>query len=236
MEIKTKIFASDCGLNAEVGLENLLMLVQNYVTEELELMGCDNVVLREKYHAMWVFTRHKIKLFSPIKWGEKIVARSRSAKSNRLLNYMLTEIYDTNNKLLASSLLEMCVIDVTSFKMLKLTDLPFEFGKENIDSTYNIELGDFKDSFNFKVTPAMLDYSKHMNNIKSVLVFLDSLTLEEMQMIYENGYEFQIFYKAQAMCGEHLIMRKNFQDKRFTYVVEKEDGKIAIEAQLVIKD
>jgi len=236
MELKTKILASDCGLNADVGLGNLLMLIQNYVTEDLEIMGCDNFVLKEKYHAMWVFTRHKIKLFSSIKWGQKIVARSRSVKSNRFLNYMLTEIYDANNNLLASSLLEMCAIDVTSFKMLKLTDFPFAFGKENIDSTYDIELGNFKESFNFKVTPSMLDYSKHMNNIKSVLVFLDSLSLEELQMIYDHGYEFQIFYKAQAMCGENLIMRKSFQDKRFTYVVEKEDGKIAIEAQLVIKD
>lgn len=225
MERKDIIHYSQCQHKPILSLKSICEIAQDCFSETTAEMGCDNITLREQYHCMWVFTKHKVSVLSPLAWREQVTIRCRSVKAVGLRNYMLTEIVDAKGVVCVTSLVESCVIDTETFKLRKLDTIPFSGGNEEIDlsfDTKNIEKDCQRD---FVVTPTMIDYSHHMNNVETVNALLQILSLEEMDKYITNSFECVLQYRNQAKLGEQLTLHFGKSDGVVALDLKKQDGK-----------
>lgn len=234
MIVKRIIRSSECNFNAELSLNGIVDIVQDLITETLKEINCDNITLRNNYHAMWVYTKNKIHVEKSVKWCEEITVECKSVKSNRLLNYMITNFINKDNEVIISSIVEMCVLDINSYRFVRLTDLPFSYNNQEMDPTFDFEETSYSNETKFVVSPMMIDYSMHLNNTHSIHLFLDSLTLDELKMIFSHSYDFLIRYNSQAHYLDHLVLKTEKKNNHFYFSFEQENNKVVSQGELIV--
>lgn len=180
MKCKKLITASDCGYDGKLALESVLNIIQDQITVTFGEIGCDNVTLREKYHSMWVFTKHKAKVSRCPDWNEVLDVNCRIVKANRLVCYCKTDFTDSNGNIIIESILECCVIDVESFKFVKLSDIPFCMQEEECDTSFVFDNVEMDKKTDFIVMPILCDFSNHLNNAKAMYPLVEILTKNEL--------------------------------------------------------
>lgn len=232
MKVSRKIDSSDCYFEPKLSLTAILEFVQDYVCLELKEMGCDNITLREKYNCMWVFTKNRIDVSCLPSWDEEIQIVCKSVKANKLKNFIQTQFFNSNGDLLISSLLECCVIDVDSFSFVKLDAIPFKFTNEDVKVDMAISNISMTLAEELYVKPLMTDYSRHLNNTKTIDEFLNTFDIEEIRSILAQPFNFTIHYTAQARLGEKLSLFKGEAQNEYQYAIKKEDGKDVLRASL----
>ncbi len=236
MIVNRIIRSSECNFNAELSLNGIVDIVQDLITETLKEVGCDNITLRNNYHAMWVYTKNKIHVEKSVKWSEEITVECRSVKSNRLLNYMNTNFFNKDNEIIISSIVEMCVLDINSNRFIRLTDLPFNCNNQEMDPTFYFDEVTYSNEKPFVVSPMMIDYSMHLNNTHSIHLFLESLNFDELKMIFSHSYDFIIRYNSQAHYLDKLVLKTEKKDNHFYFCFEKENEKIVSQGELIVFD
>ena len=80
----------------------------------------------------------------------------------------------------------------------------------------------------------MIDYSMHLNNTHSIHLFLDSLTLDELKMIFSHSYDFLIRYNSQAHYLDHLVLKTEKQNNHFYFSFEQENNKVVSQGELIV--
>ncbi len=233
MEFKRVIHASECDFTLKASLYGLANIVQDCATETLEAIHFDNVRLKEKYQAMWVFTKNQIKCFRRPEWHETITIRTRNVKTNRLINYLLIEMFDQKEELIISDLLELCVINCNTYRFVRLDSIQFPAANEPIEIDYTIDNVEYdKEITPVQVNAMLLDYSKHMNNAQSLWIYLSSLTMNEMEALYEKPFVFTIKYCAQAYFNQQLYLKKYANNGLYSYCLVKDENEPIILAQI----
>ncbi|MDE5566678.1 MAG: hypothetical protein K2I77_06795, partial [Anaeroplasmataceae bacterium] len=202
------VHASLVDYDLKITLYALTNIVQNAVTETLGSIQFDNINMKERYHAMWVFTKNKLTCHKRPVWNDEIKITCRVVKTTHLIAYMLVEIFNSDNELVVSSLVELCAIDVTSYRFVRLSNIDFITVDENIDNDYTLEQAEYEEFQNLKVKPMMIDFSKHLNNAQSIFIYLDSLEKEELDLIYSKPFTFTIKYANQAKLNEEIFLYK----------------------------
>lgn len=235
MIVKRIIRSSECNFKAELSLSGIVDIVQDLITETTKEINCDNITLRNNYQAMWVYTKNKIHLEKTVKWGEEVTIECKSVKTNQLLNYMLTEFRNKDNQVVITSLVEMCVIDINNFHFIRLSKLPITFAKENLEIDFNFDSDvTYSKEISFVVSPMMIDYSLHLNNTQSIHFFLDHLTLEELDNIYSNRYDFIIKYSSQAHYQDKLLLKIENKNNHYYFSFDQESGKNVSQGELIL--
>ena len=232
MEVKKRIHASEVDYEIKMTLFAVANTVQNMVTETLDLMGCDNVTLRTKYHSMWVFSKSKFVCIRLPVWGEWVTLRCKSVMAKHLTNVMSVEFIDGEGNVIIECFVEMCVIDIESFRFKKLSDIPFEYPPENIDVKFPIEELDYSETFPATVNAANIDYSIHLNNTQSILMYLSTLSTEDVHTIFGEPFVFTIKYNAQARLGDEIVLLRGKRDGLYGYALDKSDGKNVVTARI----
>ncbi len=224
MEIKKRIHASECDFELKTSLFALVNMIQNMATETLGEIKLDNVTLREKYNAMWVFTKNQFKCMRRPIWNEEVTLRSRRLKSNRLIYYMLIEMIDSHQEIILSDVLELCVLDRNTFRFKRLSEVGLDTVDCDIDIDYTIPSLTYEPKCSVEVTPTMIDYSMHLNNAQSILIFLNHLTLEETTEMGKCPFKFTIHYRSQARLNEKMTLNLAKENGTYGYRLDKEDG------------
>lgn len=220
MELVYKILASKCNFKAKLDMASLLDILEDLVTEELKRVNCDNITLNDVYNCMWVYTKNKVKVLRSPDWGEELRVTCKSVKANKIINYMQTNFYDKDNNLVISGLTELCVLDKTNFKFVRLEKIGFTCENEDVDTSYNIEnITEFDSKSEFKVAAYMLDSSMHINNVKSFVQFLNTLSIDELGSLIDDGYELLIKYASQGKYQNTLTVNKKVIDNKYYYSV-----------------
>lgn len=232
MEIKKRIHASEVDFELRMSLFAIANTVQNMVTETLDLMGCDNVTLRTKYHSMWVFSKSKFICNRLPVWGEWVTLRCKSVMAKRLTNVMSVEFIDGDGNTIIECYVEACVIDIESFRFVKLSDIPFEYPPENIEVKFPVEDLEYSDTFPVTVNAANIDYSIHLNNTQSILMYLSTLSTEDVHTIFGEPFVFTVKYNAQARLGDEIVLKSGSRGKLYGYAIEKSDGKNVVTARI----
>lgn len=234
MEFTEKVRYSDCNIMAELSLPRILEIVENAVSDECGEKGSDNILLREQYRAMWVVTKNKLRIVKAPRWNEEFIVRCRCVKSTRLVCYFLTEFVDGNGRVIVSSLMENCVIDLDTGRFRKLDSVPCPYGDEEIDTNMKYTEPEYTESVPFTVEPMMIDYSRHLNNVKSLQVFFNSFSLEQLEALFAPSYQFTIHYCAQAFYREELILQKGGSGNSYGFLVSNGEGKCVVKGCLEI--
>ncbi len=232
MEVQKRVHASDVDFERKMTLFAIANTAQNMITETLGLMGCDNVTLRMKYHSMWVFSKSKFICTRRPLWGELITLSCRSVMAKRLTNVMVVEFKDEENKKIIECYVETCVIDIDTFRFVKLTDIPFEYPKENIEVKFPMEDTVYDETFPVSVNASNIDYSMHLNNTQSILMYLGTLSTEDVHTIFTKPFVFTIKYNSQARLCDKIVLKRVNRDGIYGYAVEKDDGKNIVAARI----
>lgn len=234
MEFREKVRYSDCNVKAELSLPRILEIVENAVSDECGEKGSDNITLREQYRAMWVVTKNKCRVERTPRWNEAFTVRCRCVKSTRLVCYFLTEFVDGEGRTCVSSLMENCVIDLDTARFKKLDSIPCPHGDEGVEIDLKCAEPEGTESVPFTVEPMMIDYSRHLNNVKSLQVYFNSFALEELETLFAPRYIFTIHYCAQAFYGERLTMHKGRSGSVYGFHVKNEEGRSVVRACLEV--
>lgn len=232
MEFKKKIHSSEIDCHGKLYLPRVLEIVQDAVTETLGDMGFDNILLREKFHSMWVYTHNYIKAKRMPLWNEEIKVTCECLKSDKLRNYMVTKFYDLNGEEIISSVIEFVLIDIESFRLLRLSTIGYPIHEKDAEVDFKFEETNYSEELPFTVTSMMIDYSRHMNNIQSIVHFLDTFSLDELDQVYCDSYDFIVKYAAQGLYGDKLVLKKGRTGETFGFRIDDLNGKNILIAQL----
>lgn len=233
MKIEKKITFSECNYRSFTPLEEILKISENMITQTLEEISLDNVSLKEKCHGMWVFTHNKVHVDSRPYYNQTIRICCEIVKSNALFAYIRTIFINEEGKCIVTVLTELCAIDIVSFRFLRLTAIDFPKVNQEIDTSYDFENIPYDESVTREVLPSMLDSSMHLNNVKSISMYFDTFSLEELDSFYAHSYDFIIKYNAQGKYNDTLTLAKGKRDNIYGYELKSADGKCIVTVQIV---
>lgn len=219
MKANKYITMSEIGLDSRINLESLFCLMQDYITITFGDIHLSNGEMRQKHHAIWVFTKNKVTVHERPHWDQEVFINCRIVKVTPLLVYVKTDVTDKHKKILFTGVTECCAIDYETFKFLKTSELKLPHKEEEVDTTYDFKDGEMALIRDVKVSMPLVDSSNHLNNAKAVLPLAESLSKEETLNIYAKPFELGIKYSKQAMLGEEicLFLGKDFDRINFAY-------------------
>ena len=182
---------------------------------------------------MRVFAHNKVHVDSRPYYNQTIRICCEIVKSNALFAYIRTIFINEEGKCIVTVLTELCAIDIVSFRFLRLTAINFPKVNQEIDTSYDFENIPYDESVTREVLPSMLDSSMHLNNVKSISMYFDTFSLEELDSFYAHSYDFIIKYNAQGKYNDTLTLAKGKRDNIYGYELKSADGKCIVTAQIV---
>lgn len=223
MIYKRTLQASDCAIDVKLSLENLFCIIQDAVTDMLTDMGCDNLNLTKNYNIMQVFAKHKAKVFKRPYWSEEVVINTRIAKASRLTCYIKTEVSSLSGEVYIESIIESCLLDTKTFKLMPISSVPYKFTEEEVDTSFSFSNEEMPKIKDFVVMPYLCDMLMHMNNAKALFPLVATFSLDDINEICSHKFELGIKYSAQATLGSNLslCLSKDQAGLKFKYLAEE---------------
>lgn len=219
----------DADEDGYIGIKGYMNYFQDITSHHIFDMEFGNKHIYPKHDKIWVATKYKLHVLKKIEFtNSNITAKTWIEKSSSpvVINQMYC-IYK-ENELYAYGKLEMCLIDYTTQKLSKLSEI--EFGEQYMISSEDIpsvkfnKINDkgFDEEFvcTHIVNHTDLDSSKHMNNLSYVSMFLNALTPNEYN---ENAFnEFSINYINQSYYGDEINIYKIQKETETILIAKKE--------------
>lgn len=212
IEIKTKIYASNCDDKERLRFDSILNYFQDIATVHATEMKTDFEALKWLSNAYWVLTKIKFKIDGRFDYNDDIVIRSWPLKPQLVRCLRDFTIDGFRGKIIGSS--EWCMLDVDDLSIRKIesTCYPMDFDhldvrsgvapfsklKEEIDETnyYGSHVCVYTD----------IDYNGHVNNVSYSKMALNSFTREELKNFNYNAFE--INFVSQCFLGDEIKIYK----------------------------
>ena len=183
---ETTVSSAFTDSTSQLGIAQTCYLLQDGFTECLGDMGYDGITVRKKYNACWVVTKSKIQFIRRPVWNEKIVVTSYPNGNSGVRTHVVTEIADKRGERLVQAVQELCVIDLSTHKLMRLSKL--DFPKEGFPRGGSLSLPGVPngapdpqvDAFNEtgtqyqqKIYSQHIDMSNHVNNVEYIKMALN---------------------------------------------------------------
>lgn len=246
-EVKTKVNANECDYSANMSILGALAKSQNFLCDFFSEIGIDEIELKTRRNCIWVISKNKMKFFKTLYWDEKITAKVYISKiTNYTINCEIA-FFNLANELAFVSVVEVCIIDLTTQSIIKLKDLEIDCGNfyilvnnllkeslikedfafEKIGLIENLELVD-----NIIVKSYNIDFCWHTNNVEYVKFLIGTYSVENLKNYFIN--ELQINYINQTREGDNLkVLKKKTEDCDYLNIVK--DDKLCIKSYLKLK-
>ncbi len=232
----------DTDADGVIGLRGMMNYFQDITSHQMYDLKYGNHALKSTYNKVWFITKYKLKINKRIDFSEsKLILKSWiEEKSSPALMYQGFSI-ERNNEIFAYGRLELCLIDLTSRKLSKISsiNLPKEYTssmklEDVIFEKIRYDLEEKEYCYSHKVRFNDIDETNHMNNLAYVSMLTNTFSTEFLQK--NEICDFTINYLEQCFEGEEIkVYRLCKEDKIFLHG-EKEDGKIAVKAVITIKN
>ena len=213
---------------ARLSLDSIFQFTQIAITEYFKSLGFDNRTMKNKYNYAWVFTKTKAHIESIPLWDSKIYAKCYVTNIKPVKTDLEVVFYDLNDNIIFMVKEEMCVIDLESRKIKKLSDFGFdkteikesiiEGAYEAIDSTNTIKFDDFK------VKYCDLDCTNHTNNVSYIRFIMNSLGQSFLNNNKITDLNFR--YHKESRIDEHLEVYKNEYSDSIDILIKRNDDDI----------
>ena len=218
--------ASMLGSGENLSILGCFQIVENVITELMGELKIDGITAKEKYNALWVFTKNRVKMFKSVKWDEKIsVTAFLSFKSLVKLNFD-AEAKNAAGERIFYARVEACALDKTNYSIRKIstvgvneTILPepavadFDFAKFNYAELPLIE--------QVKIRSTNIDMSHHTNNLEYLRFILNTYSVKDLET--KPIKEMEVVYASQSFENDVLNVLKLSENGRDIIVLEKEN-------------
>lgn len=231
----TSAYASS---TVKMGVSQAMLMLQDGFTECFGRLGSDNVAIGEKYNAFWVLTKTKLHFYDLPDWGEDVLVRTFPIDNKMVRTHVCTEILSLEGNVYAASVQEMCVLDRTRHRPVKLSmlnyptegfpectyDKNFEkfptFDRENADNVIEQQ-----------VFCEHIDMSRHMNNVEYVRLAMNTFSLE---FIHNNIFtDVETHYLGECREGQLLRVYRYAADDHTFYCNIYEGERLVFEMKML---
>ena len=213
---------------ARLSLDSIFQFTQIAVTEYFKSIGFDNRTMKIKYNYAWVFTKVKAIINSIPYWDSNIYAKCYVTNIKPVKADLETVFYDTNNNMLFAIKDEMCVIDLESRKIRKLSDFGFdktEIHESIIDGSYEaIDTSNLVKYDSLKVKFCDIDVTNHVNNVSYIRFIMNSLGVEFLNNNDITSMDFK--YHKESRINEELELYKNSYDNTLDILIKRNNDDI----------
>ena len=235
-EINKKIMFSDCDILGKISIHKAVQIVQDVVASSFEVENADNVTMKNKYNAMWVFTKNKIKLIKNILWNEDVRVRCYPVKTSFVKRIMLTEFINKNNEVCIYSVLECSLLDIATKSIKRLDEVGLTKSEE--ETSYNLKFSKFNDTslalvLTKIVSLDMIDYSLHVNNSEYIRIIISSL--DSKIYMNQNYNDFEVMYLHEAKEKDILKVFKGEQENECNYIIKNQKDEEILKAKFIFE-
>lgn len=228
VQIKTKIYASNCDDFQRLRFDSILNYFQDVATYHATEMKTDFASLKSNSNAFWVLTKIKFKLNGNIYYNDDVVISSWPLKPQLIRCLRDFKIEGENGEILGSS--EWCMLDATNFSIRKIESTCYPKDFEHLDvrsgvspfNKINIDVQDCDYFGSHTCVYTDIDCNGHVNNVSYSKMALNTFTNKEFNEFSFNSFE--INFLSQCFLGDEIkIYKKKLETS--VYVEGKVQGK-----------
>lgn len=194
--------------SVRMGIAQSVLMVQDNLTECFAMLGCDGIVFRERFNAMWVFTKTKLNFVRRPGWREKITAETFPVENAGFRACVNTILRDCGGRTLLTANQEACVLDIATRRPVKLSAVPYpqdSFPPRVFTEPFGKIPADFQEE-DFKyaqtVRSQQIDMSRHMNNIEYIKLALNVFSNDFL--LSHEAKSLEVHYTGESREGQEL--------------------------------
>ena len=205
--------ASLLNSKSELSIIGAFQIVQDNVTELMGVLGIDGLKTRKKYNAMWVISKNRLKFVKAPFWNTNVVVESFVSSKSLVKMTIDTVIKDSDDNICVCGHTELCVLDIATGRIKKITEVGVGDNIEKHDSVVDIQFGHYDNDLSNKletceVRSTNIDYLHHCNNIEYLRFILNTYQEKDLHGISE----MEMMYANQSFEGEKLDVYKSSND------------------------
>lgn len=226
-ESKNTVLGSDTDTNANLSILAALQKLQDNICFFFGSIGLDQITLKEKYHAAWIFSKNKLKIFKNIGWNQTLNIKSFISSVSAVKIIVDTIFTDQNDDAILYSRVEMCLVDLDSQRIKRIADVGItsELVQPSIidfEPTRLSPIDDLRLMTQRTVYTTNLDMSMHTNNVEYVRFLLDTIDLDTLKNKEVSDIEIN-YLKETTYLDNLAIFSKNIDDEYY-FEIKKEDS------------
>lgn len=158
----------------------------------------------------WILLNWKVRIIKRPTYGEQILVKTWSRKSDKIYTYRDFEVFDKDNNLLAIATTKWLLLNVETKKFEKITDeIVSKYEPENISVFKNetevnkiLDPKTYSSCFTYDIQRKDIDMNKHMHNVYYLDIAYEALPSEVYKNCKFNNFE--IMYKKEIKFGEKI--------------------------------
>ena len=199
----------------------ILSIIEECITELLGSMELDDISVREKYNAVWVFVKTRFKRVKSIPWNASYTAECRITKVRNSAVMLDVYIRDESDETAVFGRTEICALDIATGRILKVSSLGMD-KDDGEDALCDIKYTRFRcdtmeTADEVRVKYSNVDFAMHTNNKEYVRFILDTYSVDDL--ISRPVQEMEIMYKEQSYEGDILTVKKGSDNGRDVFEI-----------------
>lgn len=214
-EKQETVTASRCDVAARLSLLGIFDSLEDAVTDLMGDLSIDGLSTIANYHAFWVFTRHRIRLYRRPVWRE--TCHMEAFLSSRTPAKIGIDVlwHSATGERLAEGRTELCALDLDTGRIRKTVEVGVQdrMLEPSVVTLPFTRLADPEGETVDRVTvrSTCIDYGHHTNNIEYLRMIFNTYPSAVLQK--RNFREIGIDFFAQSFENEELTVLKSTQIK-----------------------
>lgn len=230
-----KVGASITDPLANLSVIGIFQIVEDAVTELLGGLAFDNITMKKKYNSVWVFAKNRVKILENMGWNEDFHTISFISSIKGATVNVDVAIKNKSEKLCVYSRIELCVLDLRTEKIKKISVLGIDdkmvVEKPEINMAFTkFHKGELPENGTVQVKYTNIDFSRHTNNIEYIRFMLDTYTVQELEM--RPIREMEVIYTGQSFENDMLAIHKGSFGEKDILMLQKED-KVIVKSEII---
>lgn len=219
----------------ELSIIGSFQIVQDAITELMGQLKIDGFTAKEKYNAIWVYTKTRIKFFNKIKWNKNISVSCYISYISLVKMNLDVEVKDDFGQVIFHSRTEICALDLDTARIRKVSTVGVTQDMQECCAPIEINFAKFTDCDmpiveQVRVRSTNIDFFHHTNNLEYIRLILNTYTVHELEN--KAIKEIEIAYVNQSFENDLLNVKKSsFADKDLI-IIEKDD-KIIVKCEIL---
>ncbi len=226
---------------AVLGIVGVFNMSQDMITKFFNLVDSDNITVKEKNNALWVFSKCHFRFLKYPHWEEtELNLKTFFTDISSIKTVAETTCCDDNNELVFIGITEGCVIDINTRNIRRISTISFKDDAEPSESSYpltfnNLNKITFQESDyvkDVKVEYTDTDFSAHTNNVSYVRYCINTFSRD--YYMEKDIEDFEIHFKHESHWGETLKIYRKTEGNNVFFLIKKDEIEI-IRASMIIK-
>lgn len=230
---------SQCDKKIRLGLTNVFELVEDMATEYYGSFKSDNITLKTKNNAAWVYSKISAHINKYPLWNQKVMCKSYTILHTKIKTRVENVVEDENGEILMVITQESCPIDLETRKIRKLESVSYPKDMEDKEKIGTNEFSRLTEKFdeNDKIYTQVvqacdIDYTNHTNNVMYVKFLMNSFDSDFWKD--KAVSDFEVHYLKESREKDKLeIYRKKISEKEYEFLIKRDETEI-IKAKMVL--